>query len=166
MNTLLIADLRKRTLAEYSVFMTICGVGAFVGAMMIAGLLDHLLPGYALFAIAAFFWLVVMTYLWLHFYVATRRTQLAPSSIHLFHTIQYVALTFAAIPILFWRSSGWTAFLFSAISLGVEVALTAFFICHIFLAITLCRSAPRQVFLGLLSSSVGFYFAYRHVFAQ
>jgi hypothetical protein len=165
-NKRLIVELRRRTLAEYSVFMTICGIGAFICAMMLAAALDRYFAGAALFSVAACFWLTLMAYLWLHFFHAARRAQLAPSSTRLFHTIQYVALAFAAIPLVLSHGSGWAILLFSAISLGVEAALSAFFICYVFLAATLCQRVPRSAFIGLAFAVVGYYFSYRHILTQ
>jgi hypothetical protein len=166
LNARLIEDLRKRTLAEYSVAMTIYGVGAFIAAMLVAAFLEHWLSGYALFAVAALFWLLAIAYLWCHFRWASRGAQLAPSSTWLFHKIQFVAFGLALLPMLYWRGSGVAALLFSTISLGVEAALTAFFVCHIFLATTLRQRTPRAAFLGILFSSVGFYFSYRQVLTE
>ena len=159
----LIADLRKRTLAEYSVLMTLYAVGAMIGSMLIALVLETLLAGYALFAAVAILWLFAMGYLWLHFYFAVRDTQLDSSATGLFHKIQCVAFAFAAIPLFVWRTSNIARLLFSTISFGVEAALTAFFVCHIFLAATLCQRFPRMALIGLVLSSTGLYFSYQHL---
>lgn len=163
MNKRLIVELRQRTLAEYSVLMTLCGFSVAVGAMFLATGLDRHLTGAALFSAAACFWLSIMAYLWLHFFHAARRFHLTPSSTRLFHTIQYVALTFAAVPMVLFRGSSSSVFLFSAVSLGVEAALGAFFMCYVFLAGTLCQHVPRSAFLGLGFSLIGFYSAYQKI---
>jgi len=166
LNARLIEDLRKRTLAEYSVAMTIYGVGAFIGAMLLAAFLNQWLSGYALFAVVAFFWLLAMAYLWCHFRVASGGSPLSPSSTWLFHKIQFVAIGLAVLPMIYWRGSGVAAMVFAAISLGVEAALTAFFICHLLLAATLRQRIPRAVFIGILFSATGYYFAYRQILTE
>ena len=143
--------------------MTICAVGAFIGAMLAGIGLEVFLSGYALFTGIAVLWLVAMGYLWFHFYLAARENQLAPSSTGLFHKIQFVAFAFAAIPFFVWRTSNLPRLFFSTISFGVEGALTAFFVCHIFLSATLCKRVPRSAFVGLVIAGVGLYFSYQQI---
>jgi hypothetical protein len=163
MNRRLIIQLQRRSLADYAVFMTICGVGAFLIAMIVIALASDSLriPARFQFATILALWLILMFYLWLHFRAAARRAQLAPSSTALFHTIQYVAVGFAALSFLFSRALGWLIFI--VISFGVEVALGAFFLCYIFLALTLCGHVPSSSIVGLAAALIGVYFSYQHV---
>ena len=143
--------------------MTIYGIGAFIGAMLLVAPLRGLFGGYTLFAVASGFWLLVMSWLWIHFYRAARQATLAPSNTRLFHAIQFVALALAAIPFLFGHGPRVGTILFTAITGVAAVSLTVFFVCHIFLAITLRQHLPRVAFAGLLFSAIGLYFSWGHL---
>ena len=133
--------------------------------MLVAAFLEAkpFLTGYTLFAAGAVLWLLAMGYLWIHFHLAARDNQLAPSSTGLFHKIQFVAFAFAAIPLFIWRTSHMPRLLFSILSFGVEAALTAFFVCHLFLAATLCKQVPVSALVGFLMAGAGLYFSYLHI---
>jgi|GEM_PF-4039369 len=143
--------------------MTICGVGASLIAMITVALASDSarIPTRFQFPTIIALWLTLMVYLWLHFRAAARRAELAPSSTQLFHTIQYVALGFAALPFLLSHTVGFTVFI--VISFGVELALGAFFLCYILLAATLCRRVPASSVVGFAAALVGIYFSYQHV---
>lgn len=163
MNRRLIIELQRRSLAEYAVFMTFFGVGAFLIAMVVVALGGDPLriPARLHFSTIIFLWLALVSYLWLHFRAAARRANLSPSSTRLFHTIQWVALGFAALPLILSRTVGFTVFI--VISFGVEVALGSFFFCYIVLAATLCRRVPIASIMGFAAALFGIYCSYRHV---
>jgi hypothetical protein len=163
MNRRLIIELQRRSLAEYAVFMTTFGVGAFLIAVVVVALgSDSLrIPAHLQFSTLIVLWLALVFYLWLHFRAAASRAKLTPTSTRLFHTIQYVALGFAALPLILSRAVGFTVFI--VISFGVEVALGSFFFCYILLAATLCRRVPSSSVMGFAAALVGIYFSYRHV---
>ena len=163
LNRQLIVQLQGRSLAEYAVFMTICGVGAALLAAAVVTLANTGLRMSERLELAALVsvWLAGMFYLWLHFRIAARLAQLTPSSTALFHTIQYVAVGMAGCSFFLSQRLGWTIFI--VIVFGVEVALGAFFLCYIFLAATLCRRMPLGSVFGFAGALAGIYYSYQHV---
>jgi len=162
-NKRLIIQLQKRPLSDYAVFMTVAAIGAALAAsIVVACASDSLVQSARLqLGLAMGVWFALMTYLWMHFRLAVRRGGVEPASTGLFHHIQAAAALPPLALMLISKSFGWA--LFVVISFGMELAVCLFFVCYLFLSVTLCRRWPGVASIGLAISVLAARFSYEHM---
>jgi hypothetical protein len=151
----LVKDLVGRSLAEWAVFMTICGIGAFIISMLFAAVVRDVtgLSGIGLFSVSAMVWSGLMAWLWYHFYQAARSHPLTNTSTGVFYLVQAAAYVPCVAVLLKNQIAG--QMMLVVIMTGMEIAVCLFYGSYFFLARSLARPVPISAWIGFAVAVTG-----------